>query len=816
MQSMSVKLANGEVVVPNDHVYVSLPWSDRDGTPYNIARIIEFLPPSHMKKGARVMDASASLVRLSLYYRPADISARNVADYRLLLAAIYTDVQPISSVRGKCYVKHKDRVGDLLEWKRLPDHFYFAKFFDPYIKREFEVIPTETVHNIPHHVKVVLQGRYEYIVTEKELVADLTDDFRSCCRCQGWASYQESVKCDTCKEHYHMKCLQPPLHAKPAKGYSWFRFGLQSSSGTSKVKSGKAKHRKAVSEDRPAVTFRGWQWRYFGVYTRTEDVLDPEDPIFPRAATRVGPKYQATVPSWEDQPKDNHKVLQIETVGSSLRQGAFSVERGHDDGDKKYGATIELISRPSSDLDGFMEDARNLDLAVPPWDVDRLNLAISSFTTLGAKQAMNFMRTRKLQDFNPATFTAEETSLFESELERVGGLDTYSCSQVLHRSSSEILRYFYIWKNDQLKFRNEALRQHHPLATTHSRQTNTLGPPPLGKVRSAGDDCQDDDSASVYAKHPEGEKEFICATCSTRLGEIWWKCPRTVQGEAMCNICGSNYRKYGVITFSKSEDSKKVERKDISLKRVKNRDIDLARPGAISTSRPPQQLCSCCRRGDPKRPLYHCKNCGIVVHSGCYGIDPLTTNEGWQCELCSNLQAEEYCLNVRCVLCPIDPSPFKVKRKHTGAFDWLSAYKPSEGRRWTHVLCSIWARPIRYTSIATMSRVEGIMSLTHEQELQCELCGANDGFVSTCNDCGSPCHPSCAWLAGRKLGFEFSLAKLGRSNNAATIVKFKDSEGIMAPGIWCQKHDIQERNIYDAFDFDLDTNEVRTMCELPG
>lgn len=63
------------------------------------------------------------------------------------MAAIHTDIQPLSNVRGKCYVRHKDRIEDLLAWKRRPDHFYFVKFFDPYIKREFEVVRTENVHN---------------------------------------------------------------------------------------------------------------------------------------------------------------------------------------------------------------------------------------------------------------------------------------------------------------------------------------------------------------------------------------------------------------------------------------------------------------------------------------------------------------------------------------------------------------------------------------------------------------------------------------------------------------------------------------------
>jgi hypothetical protein len=49
---------------------------------------------------------------------------------------------------------------------------------------------------VPLHVRESLVGRYEYIVTEKEMVVDLTDGFRSCCVCENWASSQDSVRCE--------------------------------------------------------------------------------------------------------------------------------------------------------------------------------------------------------------------------------------------------------------------------------------------------------------------------------------------------------------------------------------------------------------------------------------------------------------------------------------------------------------------------------------------------------------------------------------------------------------------------------------------
>jgi hypothetical protein len=44
-------------------------------------------------------------------------------------------------------VKHKDQIENLAEWKLLPDHFFYNKFFDPYIKRELEVIPVSLINN---------------------------------------------------------------------------------------------------------------------------------------------------------------------------------------------------------------------------------------------------------------------------------------------------------------------------------------------------------------------------------------------------------------------------------------------------------------------------------------------------------------------------------------------------------------------------------------------------------------------------------------------------------------------------------------------
>ncbi|THG98485.1 hypothetical protein EW026_g3722 [Hermanssonia centrifuga] len=159
---------------------------------------MEFLPaqgtPTLDEHGER--NGPLTRVRLAWYYRPSDVSDRTVADCRLLLAAIYSEVCDISQLRAKCYVIHRDKITDLAGWKKRPDRFYFQRLFDPWIRKEFEVIQAASVRNLPTNIREVLLSRYEYVVAEKEVVPDLTDELRDCATCEKWCPPPETVQCD--------------------------------------------------------------------------------------------------------------------------------------------------------------------------------------------------------------------------------------------------------------------------------------------------------------------------------------------------------------------------------------------------------------------------------------------------------------------------------------------------------------------------------------------------------------------------------------------------------------------------------------------
>lgn len=116
---------------------------------------MEFLPAENTEESGEgsVSKPSApekgpiTRVRLAWYYRPTDLSERASADSRLLVAAFFSEIQPVSFLRAKCHVKHKDKIADLNGWRRRPDRFYFNKLFDPYIRKDYEVIRSADVHN---------------------------------------------------------------------------------------------------------------------------------------------------------------------------------------------------------------------------------------------------------------------------------------------------------------------------------------------------------------------------------------------------------------------------------------------------------------------------------------------------------------------------------------------------------------------------------------------------------------------------------------------------------------------------------------------
>ncbi|KAI0537610.1 hypothetical protein GGR58DRAFT_343296 [Xylaria digitata] len=316
---------DGTVLEVNDHVYLVC---EPPGEPYYLGRIMEFL---HSQNDSRnPVDA----LKINWYYRPKDIGKR-VNDTRLVFATMHSDISPLTSLRGKCQIRHKAEIEDMDAYRKTPDRFWYEKLYDRYIQKHYDVIPCFQIVNVPEKVKKVLDERWKYILVEQGRGKEFTSAVKLCKRCNGYCASNDSVDCAVCQQTYHMNCVRPPLLKKPSRGFAWACAACSraqerklearhtpslldshlegeeeefwdddeeaiDTSRTSPADGIDDSHQPATQEQIYQASL--WPYRYLGQHCKPEDALDYDDRIYPRAGSRLGPKHQATVLPWPGRP----------------------------------------------------------------------------------------------------------------------------------------------------------------------------------------------------------------------------------------------------------------------------------------------------------------------------------------------------------------------------------------------------------------------------------------------------------------------------------------------------------------------------------
>ncbi|EED16870.1 PHD finger and BAH domain protein (Snt2), putative [Talaromyces stipitatus ATCC 10500] len=366
LRNGKLKADDGSFLEVNDHVYLIC---EPPGEPYYLGRIMEFLPGKGNPTGP------VEMIRVNWYYRPKDIQ-RRVPDPRLVFASMHSDPCPLSSLRGKCTIKHVSEIENLEEYRKQRDCFWYEKMFDRYMLRYYEVVPTKEVINVPSHVKKVLDERWKFVLCETNRKKELTGAVKACTKCGLYAASVDSVDCAVCHSTYHMNCVRPKLVKKPARGFAW-ACALCSRAQERKLEArntplvgetlpdieedlpeeeeeeqvnnnaavGTERSSPAADEDKkpaPATAAqisqaKMWPYRYYGVHCQLEDALDYDDRIYPRASSRLGTRHQAVVSPWYGRPveyvkcADNKKKNKSSKSGSSKQskavQAAIEAER---------------------------------------------------------------------------------------------------------------------------------------------------------------------------------------------------------------------------------------------------------------------------------------------------------------------------------------------------------------------------------------------------------------------------------------------------------------------------------------------------------
>ena len=349
----------------------------------------------------------------------------------------------------------------------------------------------------------------------------------------------ESVECAVCRWTYHMSCINPPLLKKPTRGFAW-SCGTCSRAQERRLEArinphitertledddhldgdevpqtkaeGHSVPQHATASESPVLTHgteqlagsKSWPFRYLGIHCKTEDALDHDDRIYPRAGTRLGPKHQAIVPHWPGQPfeyvrpvdtkrkhrKDQKLQREAQIVSDSDRttreaRPPWIVDQPHgfivrgldaklDDPDptaklifssaafeSSNTATIDWpisTDRSGDHLDYYMQKAHlaAITLGIDPRSVDFQTRSLEQFQrhAFDPDQAlMSLQALRVGQDLNIPQLSAAQLRAFEQGVSKYGS-ELYSVTKHInstlspgsHIKHSSVVRFYYLWK----------------------------------------------------------------------------------------------------------------------------------------------------------------------------------------------------------------------------------------------------------------------------------------------------------------------------------------------------------------------------------
>ncbi len=214
---------------------------------------------------------------------------------------------------------------------------------------------------------------------------------------------------------------------------------------------------------------------------------------------------------------------------------------------------------------------------------------------------------------------------------------------------------------------------------------------------------------------------------------------------------------------------------------------------------PSQRPCSVCRTIEPINKMLICNNCGVNVHTYCYGCKDIDATEPrkWICDICSNDIYPSLPTLYSCVLCPARETDHD-KSIHGDIKAIPDALKRTFDNNWCHVLCALYQPLVKFGNSDTLQPICGIHRipisvLNH----RCCICETDNGACSSCDICNHKFHIGCAQKEKYVLGFSFTLLKSLSNENKSEkekkeqskfIIKFGNELGLLKPVSICPDH----------------------------
>ncbi|KAK0555392.1 putative PHD type zinc finger protein with BAH domain-containing protein [Tilletia horrida] len=806
---------------------------------------------------------------------------------------------------------------DIGAWKKREDHFYYYQLYDRYIHRSYDVIPTEKLRNAPPDVLAVLRQRYSFIVAELGMTQDLCDAMRGCQVCHRWAAGNQSIRCDTCRKFFHMTCLDPPVSSRPAKGYSWScapcakqhqedvdksktggaigKAGAGDYASTSRTSSSSAPAARTVASNairgrergrgrgrggrsrtgtpiadsrgdgspapqrssdedvRGVRCFQGWPYRYFGEHTAATDVFDPHDSIYPRATTRIGPKFQANNVTWEEQLElglgVNPQATAIQNGTKAKQEAAAASSKeavpipaglvptvaeltGTETED--VATTIEPEAPPIADVvrtkgvkrkrddDGAALAAKAAHVEAPDandiyerggdetvteiFDPEQFSKTDAQATTLE-----QYLRLAQLHFPELPAYNVELMAVSLQEYTAAHGILQDAIRAMTQKDLSSF--NYAQWDQKEIK-RFETVLSDYGGADMGQLKKFLPGRTPAQIVRFyyawKTSKLRDQWRAEQAAQHSKvkpkpKEPEFYTATSAGTTRPVSPSLSvldlpvnsagHAIHGNRSCYMCSTNHS----TIWYKGPMSWNNRALCVHC------GVYWRKYAAEST--PSQELVTI-----QKKPTVEDTGLGVLLPA----VNRIrTVNLIPECVLCPARTVEKLAATgsnlssaVRRTTKQIQASREESEEAACPPLTILDAVKPTEGNNWAHTLCSLWIPEIAYSNAHILRDVEGAGFLpSWRYQAKCEICGVRHGACISCaeSSCKNTFHVTCAFIKRPDYTFAFEIQPVKSSRrDAVPTVSFKDETGNMSALVWCKDHREQTKGktLYELHEVD--------------
>lgn len=344
-----------------------------------------------------------------------------------------------------------------------------------------------------------------------------------------------------------------------------------------------------------------WPFRYFGMHSHTEDLLDVDDYIYPRAASRVSSKHQAVVSDWPGRPvvyieqekpdkRGRKKMTNRKTTSTAIADTTPSeydhfqsipkkdrppwvqvkpsgyIERG---GEKT--STLMWKNPPdeennSKKVEEFLKKTEPYaeKLKVDPSTPNFIDTCLKIFMDHDYDEtaALNAVSSVNRKAIKEPTFSAEEKTRFEEGVRKFGSELHEVYKEVRTKKSADVVRYYYLWKKtpkgheiwDNFRGRKSKKKPDKQNHVSHS-----------GPIDEVADNS--DDSAYDNDKAKNLKRTFVCKFCETTSSRAWRRAPGYPTAEsdtpitALCIRCARLWRRYAVVWEDPEEVMRKITQK---------------------------------------------------------------------------------------------------------------------------------------------------------------------------------------------------------------------------------------------------------------